>query len=123
MPKNVRKHELGAPETPERPSFQSVKKQKLPVLLITADESLWPQIGADLSSGLILKQLDSIDELISSTPAASPGIVIWDARNNADPAGMLSRVNSHSSRFAIIALDDATSADAWTLPVQHRQMT
>jgi protein TonB len=122
MAKSVRKHELGAPETSERPSLQPVKKQKLPVLLITDDESLWPQIGADLSGGLILKQFDSIDELISSTPSAQPGIVLWDARNHADPASVLSRINLHSSRFAIIALDNATSADAWTLPVQHRQI-
>jgi TonB family protein len=28
----------------------------------------------------------------------------------------------HSSRFAIVVLDEATSGDAWTLPIQHRQV-
>jgi TonB family protein len=122
MPTSLRKHELTAAEPAERPSPPAVKKQKLSVLLVTADESLWPQIGADLSAGLILKQLDTIDELISSVPSGQAGIVLWDARNHPDPAAVLSRLHLHSSRFAIIALDDATSGSAWTLPIQHRQL-
>ena len=122
MPKSLRIHELATPETAERPVLQSVKKSKLSVLLITEDDSLWPQVGADLGSGLILKQLDSIDELIKSTPSAQAAIVLWDARNHPEPAAVLSRLNLHSSRFAVIALDDAGTADAWTLPIQHRQV-
>jgi TonB family protein len=122
MPKSLRKQELNALEVPERPTIQSVRKQKLPVLLVTDEEALWPQIGADLNSGLVLKQLDSIDELISSTPSGQAGIVLWDARNHTDPAAVLSRLHLHSSRFAIVALDHATSAGAWTLPIQHRQV-
>jgi len=122
MPTSLRKHELTAAEPAERPSPPAVKKQKLSVLLVTADESLWPQIGADLSAGLILKQLDTIDELISSVTSGQAGIVLWDARNHPDPAAVLSRLHLHSSRFAIIALDDATNGSAWTLPIQHRQL-
>ena len=122
MPKSLRKHEVTAPEMPEPPVPQAVKKQKLTVLLVTGDDALWPQVGADLNSGLVLKQLDSIDELIDSTPSGQAAIVLWDARNNAEPAAVLSRLNLHSSRFAIIALDEASSADAWTLPIQHRQV-
>jgi TonB family protein len=122
MPKSLKKHELAAAEPAERPLPQAVKKQKLTVLLVTADESLWPQIGADLNGGLVLKQLDTIDELISSVPSGQAGIVLWDARNHPDPAAVLSRLHLHSSRFAIVALDDATSGGAWTLPIQHRQV-
>jgi TonB family protein len=122
MPKSMKKHDLAAPEAAERPALQSVRKQKLTVLLVTADDALWPQIGADLNGGLVLKQLDSIDELISSTPSGQPGIVLWDARNHPDPAAILSRLHLHSSRFAIVALDDQTSGDAWTLPIQQRQV-
>jgi protein TonB len=122
MPKSLRKHELTAPEAEELPVLQSVKKQKLPVLLVTEDESLWPQVGADLNGGLVLKQLDSVEELINSTPSGQAAIVLWDARNHPDPAAVLSRLHLHSSRFAIAALDEASSADAWTLPVQHRQI-
>ena len=122
MPKSLRKHEVTAPEMPEPPVPQAVKKQKLTVLLVTGDDALWPQVGADLNSGLVLKQVDSIDELIETTPSGQAAIVLWDARNHAEPAAVLSRLNLHSSRFAIIALDEASSADAWTLPIQHRQV-
>ena len=105
-----------------QPVLQSVKKSKLTVLLVTGDDSLWPQVGADLGSSLVLKQLDSIDELVNSTPSAQAAIVLWDARNHPEPAAVLSRLNLHSSRFAVVALDDAGSADAWTLPIQHRQV-
>ena len=122
MPKSVRKHEPAAPDPVESPSPVSVKTPKLLVLLVTEDESLWPQIGADLSGGLILKQLDSIEELISSMPSGQAAIVLWDARNHPEPAAVLSRLHLHSSRFAIVALDDASSDDAWTLPIQQRQV-
>jgi TonB family protein len=122
MPKSVRKHEPAAPDPVERPSPPSVKAPKLLVLLVTGDESLWPQIGADLTGGLILKQLDSVDELIGSMPSGQAAIVLWDARNHPEPAAVLSRLHLHSSRFAIVALDDASSNDAWALPIQQRQV-
>jgi periplasmic protein TonB len=122
MPKSLRIQELATPETAVQPVLQSVKKSKLPVLLVTGDDSLWPQVGADLGSSLVLKRLDSIDELVNSTPSAQAAIVLWDARNHPEPAAVLSRLNLHSSRFAVVALDDAGSADAWTLPIQHRQV-
>src|ERR1700688_131966 len=122
MPKSLRKHELTAAEPAERPLPEAVRKQKLGVLLVTADESLWPQIGADLNAGLVLKQLDTIDELISSVPSGQAAIVLWDARSHPDPAAILSRLHLHSSRFAIVALDNETSGDAWTLPIQQRQV-
>ena len=122
MPKSLRIQELATPETAVQPVLQSVKKSKLTVLLVTGDDSLWPQVGADLGSSLVLKQLDSIDELVNSTPSAQAAIVLWDARNHPEPAAVLSRLNLHSSRFAVVALDDAGSADAWTLPIQHRQV-
>jgi periplasmic protein TonB len=122
MPKSLRSQELIAAEPPERPPIQSVKKQKLQVLLVTEDETLWPQIGADLSGGLVLKQLDNIEELINSTPSGQAAIVLWDARNHPDPASVLSSLQLHSARFAIIALDNQLSAGAWTLPIQNRQV-
>lgn len=122
MPKAARKLESAPSEATERSAPAPAKKQKLNVLLVTGDDSLWPQIGADLSANLVLKQVDSIDELLSSTPAGQEGIVLWDARNQQDPASMLSRLNMHSTRFAIVALDSPSSAGAWTLPLQHRQI-
>jgi TonB family protein len=71
---------------------------------------------------LILKQVDTIDELVAATPAGEPAIVLWDARDHSDPAAVLSRLQLHSTRFAIVALDHASSADAWTIPMQHRHV-
>jgi hypothetical protein len=82
MPKSLRIHELAVPEPAERPVIQPVKKSKLSVLLVTEDDSLWPQVGADLAANLVLKQLDSIDELIDSTPSGQAAVVLWDARNH-----------------------------------------
>src|SRR5580704_274588 len=122
MPKSLRIQELAAPDAAERPVLQAVKKSKLSVLLITGDDSLWPQVGADIAAGFVLKQLDSVDELVGGTPSGQAAIVLWDARKHPEPAAVLTRLNLHSSRFAVVALDDADSADAWTLPVQHRQV-
>ena len=104
MPKSLRKHEVAAPEVTERPVLQPVKKLKLPALLVTEDDSLWPQVGADLNSHLVLKQVDSIDELINSAPSGQAAIVLWDARKHPEPAAVLSRLHLHSSRFAIVAM-------------------
>jgi TonB family protein len=122
MPKSVKKHEVAVPEPAERSPFEAVKRQKLAVLLVTEDDELWPLIGADLDAAFALKQLDSIDELISSAPSGQAAIVLWDARNNSDHAAVLSRLHLHSSRYAIIALDDAISTGAWTIPIQQRQV-
>jgi TonB family protein len=120
MANTARKQAAAVSDEVDRPL--RVKKQKLPVLLVTGDEALWPQIGADLPPHLVLKQLDTVDELVTSMPSGQPGVVLWDARNHADPAAILSRLNLHSSRLAIVALDSAASAGAWTLPLQHRQV-
>jgi TonB family protein len=122
MPKNARKLQPIATEPAVRAPVQSAKRQKLTVFLVTDDEALWPQIGAELTAFMVLKQVDSIDELISTTPTGQAGIVLWDARNHTDPAAVLSRVNLHSPRFAMVALDKEGSGDAWTLPTQHRQV-
>ncbi len=98
------------------------KKTKLSVLLITGDDMLWPQIGAHLSKDLILKQVDSVDELLTATQPGQAAILLWDARNQTDSAAALSRMQLHSPRFAVIALDAAGSESAWTNPIALRQV-
>jgi TonB family protein len=98
------------------------KKAKLPVLLISGDDTLWPQIGAHVGGDLLLKQVDSIDELFTATASGQPAIVLWDARNQTDAAGVLSRLQLHSPRFAVVALDEAGGANAWTNPIALRQV-
>ena len=92
------------------------------MLLITCDDMLWPQVGSHLDPHLILKQVDSIDELLTATPAGQPAIVLWDARNQTEAAAALSRLQLHSTRFAVVALDDPGNAHAWSNPIVLRQV-
>jgi len=117
----TRKTESAATETAERRSTPEPKRAKLPVLLITADDLLWPQIGAGLGKELILKQLDSVDELLSATTAGSAAIVVWDARNQTDAAAVLSRLQLHSPRFAVVVLDEASNAHAQPSAVEKEK--
>ena len=118
----AKKSESAAPEAARRTSAAASKRAKLPVLLITGDESLWPEIGGHLGNELILRQVDSIDELCTATPPGQSAIVLWDARNQTDAAAMFSRLQLHSTRFAVIVLDEAGGAHAWTNPVALRQI-
>jgi TonB family protein len=118
----TRKSESAAAESTQRQPVAAAKRAKLSVLLITADDTLWPQIGAHVGGDLVLKQVDSVDELLTATTSGQPAIVLWDARNQSDAAGVLSRLQLHSTRFAVIALDEASGAAAWTNPIALRQV-
>ena len=119
MPKAAQKSEPAVAEGAER-SAKAFKKQKFNVFLVTDDDTLWPLVGADLSGDLVLKQLDSVDELIATVPSGHPGIVLWDARGQGNSAAVLSKLSLHSSRFVAVVLD--SNAAAWTIPLQHRQI-
>jgi TonB family protein len=118
----TREGESAASEPARRTPGPAAKKAKLSVLLITGDDMLWPQIGPHVGSDLILKQVDSVDELLTATTSGQPAIVLWDARNQTDAAGVLSRLQLHSPRFAVIALDEASGAHTWTNPIAQRQV-
>ena len=122
MQSAAKKGESAKVQAAEHLSVPMPKKAKLSVLLLTRDDTLWPQIGAHLSGDLILKQVDSVDELCTATPAGQPAIVLWDARGHTDAPAVLSRLQLHSTRFAVIALDEANGADAWTNPIALRQI-
>ena len=47
-------------------------------------------------------------------------MVVWDARGCADKSSELSRIQAHSSRFAMLVLDDDDSA--WVSAIQHAQI-
>jgi hypothetical protein len=121
MPKAARTPEAAARDATQPPAGP-FKKQRITVFLVTGDESLWPSIGADLSGDLILKQLDTIDDLVATVPAGQAGIVLWDARGHADAATTLSTLALHSNRFALLVLDSTSNAGVWTLPLHHRQI-
>jgi TonB family protein len=119
----TRKNEsAGSESAAPKPPAPAAKKAKVSVLLITRDEMLWPQIGVHLGKEMILKQVDTVDELLTAVPSGQAAIVLWDARNDAAAATVLSRMQLHSPRFAVIALDDADSAHAWAGPIALRQV-
>ena len=122
MQSATRKSESAAAEPARHKPGSEAKRAKLSVLLITGDDMLWPQIGPHVGGDLLLKQVDSIDELLSATSPGQPGIVLWDARHQADIAGVLSRLQLHSPRFAVVALDEASGAPGWTNPMALRQV-
>ena len=122
MQSTSRKTESGAPEPATERFVAAAKGAKLSAFLVTGDDMLWPQVGAHLGSDLILKQIDSIDELLTATPPGQPAIVLWDARSETAAAAVLSRLQLHSACFAVIALDAAGSAAAWSNPVALQQI-
>jgi TonB family protein len=118
----TRKNESAAPEPTEPRSAPAPKRAKLSVLLVTSDDTLWPQVGSHLDAHLVLKQVDSIEELLTAVPAGQPAIVLWDARNQTEAAAVLSRLQLHSTRFAVVALDDPGNAHTWSNPIVLRQV-
>jgi TonB family protein len=118
----TRKIESAAPEPAERRTAATAKKAKLSVFVVTADDSLWPQIGTLPSPHLMLKQVDALAELFTATAEGQGAIVLWDARGETDRAAALSRVQLHSPRFAVVALDDADNAHVWTHAIAARQV-
>ncbi len=123
MQSATKKNESAAPEPAgRRPAAPAAKRAKLSVLLVTRDDMLWPQICAHIGAGLILKQVDSIDELFSASPEGQPGIILWDARGEGDAAATLSRLQLHSPRYAVVALDAAANTRAWTKLLGSRQI-
>jgi len=103
-------------------SSASPRAQRLYAFLITGDAELWPQIGAHLPRKLILKQVDSIDEFLSVTQPDQPAVVLLDTRGCEQPSGMLAQVQAHSSRFAILALDEGAAAAEWSSAAELGQI-
>ncbi len=98
------------------------KKHKVSSFLVTSDTDLWGQVGTHLTHRLVHRQIDSIDELLAAIPADQPGVILWDARGAADRLGEISRLQAHSSRFALVALDDAAGAADWAQAMQLGQV-
>ena len=121
MPTQASKLDPAAARPPEHGASASAKRQKLPALLVTSDDSLWTQIGA-IGDQWAPRQIDSVDDLIATTQAGHSAVILWDARGQTPAAAVLSRIQMHSDRFVIVALDAADNAAAWEAPLQHRQI-
>jgi hypothetical protein len=121
-PKQHERMRLPIRTPPRRRRRAPSRGPKDAAFLVTQDESLWPQIGQGLDREWSLKQVDTIDELQRTTRAGQAGIVVWDARDQEDRAGGLSRLQLHSMRFAIIVLDSGANGDIWRPAIQQRQI-
>ena len=121
MALNVTTYPPAATE-PENHGVPPRTAQKLSVFVVTADDALWPQVGAVFGEDFMAKQLDSIEELIELTPADQASVVLWDARGQSDVAAGLARIQKHSARYAIVALDEASTATAWDILISHRRV-
>jgi protein TonB len=102
------------------PAAAAPKRAKLAAFLVTGDVELWPQIGAQLPAKLSFRQIDSVSELLREVASDTPAVVLWDARGCAEKNAELSRIQSHSARFAMLVLDDDDSA--WASAIQHGQI-
>ncbi|HEY3849347.1 MAG TPA: TonB family protein [Steroidobacteraceae bacterium] len=119
MTKTAAKQQKAAGAAGSAPSA-APKRAKLAAFLVTGDVDLWPQIGAHLPAKTNFRQLDSVGELLSEVPSDAPAVVLWDARGCAEKAAELSRIQSHSARFAMLVLDDDDSS--WASAIQHGQI-
>jgi len=116
------KDQQDAPNQRQPASGPPPRSGKLPILLLTPDDSLWPQIGRGLRDDLQLKHVDTIDELLATIPAGQSAILLWDARGEDAPAGALSRLQLHSAQFATVALGDAEPSATWKPMVARGQL-
>lgn len=115
------KHDTAAARPSEAGALAPAKRQKLQVLLVTSDESLWTQIGA-VGEPWVPRQVDSVDDLIATSQAGQTAVVLWDARGQPAAPAVLSRIQMHSDRYVIVALDAAGNAAAWETPLAQRQV-
>jgi protein TonB len=97
-------------------------KQKRQALLITSDDSLWPQVGAVVTSEVVLKHIDSVDQLLETVEPGYAAIAIWDGRGETDVPGQLTKIQQHSARLAVIAVDTAAMATKWARLTKRNQI-
>ena len=98
------------------------RKAKIAAVLITSDDSLWPQIGKFVTSQFTLKQSDSIEQVLRDTDAGAAVVLIWDARGEASPLQRVTTLQQHSSRFAVLAIDLAATASNWDSLIRTNQI-
>jgi protein TonB len=111
--------DLKLPATPPTTSRSS----KLPVFLLTLDDTLWSQVGPPLEGECTLRQVDTPDELEHTIVPGQTGIVVWDARETNDRPAELGRLSRLSSGYALIVLDAAANAALWKEALLTQQVS
>jgi hypothetical protein len=73
VPTPASKVDPAAARSSQPNAFSPSKRQKLQALLITSDETLWPQIGA-VGDQWAPRQVDSVDDLIATGGTAAAAV-------------------------------------------------
>jgi TonB family protein len=89
-------------------------------MLVTGDDALWPLVGAAITRDVVLKQLDTIDQLLDEVEPDQAGVVIWDARGEGDSSAPLARLRQRLPAMAVMVLDDAATSAQWKRLVDQR---
>jgi TonB family protein len=104
------------------PATKPRSKQRRSAYLVTAEDALWPQVGAVVSSDTVLTQVDSVEQLLGLIEPEYAGVVIWDARGDGAYADHLAQLQRHSARLAVMVLDDPGMSAHWSRLVQKKQI-
>jgi len=70
----------------------------------------------------VLKHIDSVDQLLSTVEPGYAAILIWDGRGETDVATQLAKIQRHSARLAIIAVDTVATTAQWARLIKHNQI-
>jgi len=77
-------------------------------------------VGAAIARDVVLKQLDTIDQLLGEAEPDQAGVVIWDARGESDSSAPLARLRQRLPAMAVMVLDDAAMSAQWKRLVDQR---
>ena len=97
-------------------------KAKLAAVLISGDDSIWPQIGKFVPSRFTLKQVDSIEQLLEHTDMGAAAVLLWDVRQESDIIARLSCLQQHSPRFSVLVFDLPEQAATWEPLIRQNQV-
>jgi TonB family protein len=97
-------------------------KAKIAAILISADDSIWPQIGKFVPSRFTLKQVDSIEQLLEQTDMGAAAVLLWDVRQESDIIARLSCLQQHSPRFSLLVFDLHEQAATWEPLIRQNQV-
>ena len=97
-------------------------KVKIAAILISADDSIWPQIGKFVPGRFNLKQVDSIEQLLEQTDMGAAAVLLWDVRQESDIIARLSCLQQHSPRFSLLVFDLHEQATTWEPLIRQNQV-
>lgn len=96
--------------------------QKRAAMLVTGDDALWPLVGAAIARDVVLKQMDSIEQLLSEVDPEQAGVVIWDTRGAGDSTAQLANIRQRLTRMAVMVLDVPARSAHWKPLVDQNQI-